>query len=52
MSGSQILDTEVFTVAVLFCFDLIVTVSWLFPLEVRKYLIYFGFYKHSQLRNI
>lgn len=32
VSGSQ-LDTELFTAGVWFCFDLIVTVHWAFPLE-------------------
>lgn len=29
----------IYTVGVWFCFDLIVTVPWFFPLEVRKYFI-------------
>lgn len=40
LSESQVLDLESFTVLE-FGFVLIVTVPWLFPLEVRKYLTYF-----------
>jgi hypothetical protein len=42
MSGSQTLDTELFTqLEFNFCFALIVTVPWFYSLEIRKYFTYF-----------
>lgn len=43
LSESQMSDTEICTVGLLFCFDLILTVLWLFPLGIRKYFTYFDF---------
>jgi hypothetical protein len=51
LGGSQILDTELFTSRVWFCFVPIVIVPWFFPLEVRKHLIYFLYYRSPQLRD-
>lgn len=52
MSGLQTLDTVLLAwLGVLFCFDLMVTVPWFFLFEVRKYLIYFDFYRSPQLRD-
>lgn len=50
MGESQMSDTEVYTVGLLFCFDLIVTVLWLFPLGKRKYFTYFDFIEHTVMR--
>lgn len=46
VSASQTLDTRLFTQLE---FVQIVTVPWFFPLEGRKYLIYFLFYRLPQL---
>lgn len=35
----------------LLCFASVVTVPWFFPLEIRKYLTYFLFYRSPQLRD-
>lgn len=43
MGESQMSDTEIYTVGLLFCFDMIVTVLWLFPLGIRKCFTYFDF---------
>lgn len=52
MGESQISDTEVCTVGLLFCFDLIVTMLWLFPLGIRKYFTYFDFIEHTVMRPL
>ena len=52
VSGSQTFNSELFTqLEYGFHFVQIVTVSWFFPLEVRKYPIYFWIYRCSQLRS-
>lgn len=43
VSESQILDSELFTIGVRIFFVQIVSVPWLFILEVRKYLSSFDF---------
>jgi hypothetical protein len=53
LSESQTLNIEFFTqLGVWFCFDFIVTVTGFFPLEIRKYLTYFLFYRSPQLRDL
>lgn len=41
----------IYTFGVWFCFALIATVPWFFPLEVGEYLVYFWFYRSPQLRD-
>lgn len=49
--NSDIEQCIIYTVGVWFCVHLIVSESWFFPLEVRKYAIYFWFYRSLQVRD-